>query len=139
MDNQTFYIGVKGVVVRDGKVLVLKRINSKGQERFDMPGGRMQPNESFKQTLQRELQEELPGITNIQIGNMVGIRKTKYMFPEGRGLALVSYEVTADLPDPVQLSDEHIGYHWLSKDEVVALNVIPDDDFSIDPLLATLT
>lgn len=138
MDNQPFYIGVKGVVVKDAKVLMLKRINAQGKERRDVPGGRMQPNESFEETLYRELQEELPGISNIQIGEMVGVRKTNHIFPDGHGLVLVSYRVTADLPDPVQISDEHIGYSWLDRDGVTASNQNSDDDFAIEPLLAAL-
>jgi 8-oxo-dGTP pyrophosphatase MutT (NUDIX family) len=61
MAEQLFQIGIKGLIRNlEGKILLLK-VPEWGQnpEHWDMPGGRMEPGESFLQTLRRELNEEI--------------------------------------------------------------------------------
>ena len=63
-----FYVGVKGLIKTDQGYLILK--HTKGH--YDTPGGRIDGNEGFEQTLRRELSEELPGISDIVVGDLVG-------------------------------------------------------------------
>lgn len=108
--NKLFYAGIKAAILKDGKVLTL--IKNGGYSKFDLPGGRAQEGESFEDTLIRELQEELPGITNIVIGQQVSARDTGWTLPDGGGLLWIIYLVDADLPNPIVLSDEHSSYEW---------------------------
>ncbi len=60
--NDIFYLGVKALIVNlGGKLLVLqknpKRLNQI-EARWDIPGGRMQKNESLETALKREVSEE---------------------------------------------------------------------------------
>ena len=53
-------VGVVGVVVRDNRLLVIKRSQLvRAPGRYCFPGGGMEPGESEEQTLVREMQEEL--------------------------------------------------------------------------------
>lgn len=53
-DRNKFRQTVKGIVIRDGKILMIK--SSRGDYTF--PGGRLEKNESHKEGLIRELKEE---------------------------------------------------------------------------------
>jgi 8-oxo-dGTP diphosphatase len=61
MAEQLFHIGIKGLIRnKEGKVLLLKVPAWRGRPGYwDLPGGRMNPGETFEQTLRRELKEEI--------------------------------------------------------------------------------
>ena len=101
------------VVVRDesGRCLLLKRsLSSKGNPgKWDLPGGKVDPGESFEQGLLREVAEET-GLT-ISIQHAVGAaesesptKKVVYLILEGR---LESGQV--------RLSSEHDEYAWVNR------------------------
>ncbi len=104
------------VVVRDksGRCLLLKRsLSSKGNPgKWDLPGGKVDPGESFDQGLLREVTEET-GLT-ISIQRVVGVaesesptRKVVYLIFEGRQES-----------GQVQLSSEHDEYVWVNRREL---------------------
>jgi 8-oxo-dGTP pyrophosphatase MutT (NUDIX family) len=47
-----------GIVIREGKVLLMHRINATGEEYYCFPGGGQEGDESIEQTVIRELGEE---------------------------------------------------------------------------------
>jgi 8-oxo-dGTP pyrophosphatase MutT (NUDIX family) len=49
-----YSISIKGVVVRDGKVLLLKNEH----EEWELPGGRIEPDETPEECVAREIMEE---------------------------------------------------------------------------------
>lgn len=61
MAEQHFQIGVKGLIQNSAGHILMVRIPKWGDNpaHWDFPGGRMDPGESFLQTLGRELQEEI--------------------------------------------------------------------------------
>lgn len=113
-----FYVGVKGIIVKENKVLVIKHANKAD---WDLPGGRIDDGEDFTDGLYREMSEEIPGIKNIKIKHLIGV----YNFPRdlepGHGLFMVFFEVTATLPNRIQLSEEHDASLWATKEEIEAL------------------
>ncbi len=114
-----FNVGIKGVVRRDdGAVLLLKK--NKGDKSFwEIPGGRINDDESIEQTLRRELAEELPGIKDVHIQGLVTAHRLPFDIDDDLGLMLIYFEVTANLPDPIQLSEEHTDHTWVkSLDEL---------------------
>ncbi len=128
MPPKLFYIGIKGLIKINDKVLVL--MNEKGNEKkyWDIPGGRMGEGEEIKETLKRELGEELPGIKNIKVGDLVYIYKLPRNLQDGNGLMLQFYSVEAQLPD-IQLSEEHEGYLWVGKEELEKLGNESDEHY----------
>ncbi len=118
----TCYVGIKGIIMQDNKVLVLKcKDILRNRLYWDLPGGRMEDGETIVDALQRELHEELPVIKNIQIHNLIAASKLPHKVADGQGLVLLIYKVTADLPSVV-LSNEHIGYKWVNRDEITLLS-----------------
>lgn len=108
-----FNVGIKGVVTRkDGAVLLLR----KNQENpfWEVPGGRIDQDESIEQTLERELHEELPGCTNLHIKRIVCAHRLPHDIAKDVSLMLIYYQVTVDLPEPIVISEEHSEYRWIT-------------------------
>jgi len=54
MSQPVYPVSIKGVVVRDGKVLLLKN----ERDEWELPGGRIEPGETPEQCVAREITEE---------------------------------------------------------------------------------
>jgi 8-oxo-dGTP diphosphatase len=114
---QNFHIAVKAIIVKDGKALVLKEESRfKG---FDLPGGKIDENESIEKALKRELHEEL-GLKEFKMGDMVHVHERIDYKKEGINLMQVFYQVfTGDFE--ITLSKEHNEYRWISKQDVAEM------------------
>lgn len=117
-----FNVGIKGVIAKDGKVLLVRE---SGREFWEVPGGRVDENETIEEALLRELNEELPGIKDVHIGDILAAHRVPGLLFGDRGLFLVCYEVNAEIPDMTELSDEHDQFAWLPFDEAIE-KVAPD-------------
>lgn len=62
----TFSLGVGGVVVRDNKVLFIRRGQDPGKGRWTIPGGYVEQDEPFEEAVVRELYEETGVHTEVQ-------------------------------------------------------------------------
>ena len=120
MDPIKLYLGVKAVIIQDGKLLALERLDGHGELFWDMPGGRMAKGETIPQTLQRELSEELPSLQNYTVGELLAAHKKPEVLSDGTELCILYYSVTAPKFEVV-LSEEHLGFHWMTRAEVTAL------------------
>ena len=107
--NKLFYVGAKAAIEKNGKILWLNKAG--GCSFLDLPGGRIQDQEHYIDTIARELSEELPGISNIQVGELLTAFDTGWALSDG-GLIWMVYSVKADLPEPIVLSPEHCGFEW---------------------------
>jgi mutator protein MutT len=120
MAEQLFQIGIKALIRNErGDILLLKvpawRHNP---EHWDMPGGRMEPGESFLQTLRRELQEEI-GVDYRGEAKQLATVLSTVTIPVGEArvpLVIVAYE--AELPSDVRIVLDENGpeqeYEWVS-------------------------
>ncbi len=120
MDPIKLYLGVKAVIILDGKLLVLERLDGHGQLFWDMPGGRMAKGETIQQTLKRELREELPSLQNYTVGKLLAVHKKPEVLSDGTELCILYYSVAAQKFEVV-LSEEHQDFHWMTETEVAAL------------------
>ena len=119
MSMKQFQVGVKAVIVHDGKVLLLRK--SAVEPFWELPGGRIDGNETIAETLARELQEELPNIRDFTMLDIVGAKRLEKEHVPELGLMLLFYKVTAEFDGNPQISDEHDAYKWADKDAALGL------------------
>ncbi len=124
MTMKKFFVGVKAVIhdEQKGYLLLQRASHDAAPGHWDMPGGRIEDNESFGEALSREIAEELPGSSLVSVGDLLGSFRLPFDVSEDTGLVLLFFEVKAKLPKEVVLSEEHQAYLWV-KQKVD----IPDD------------
>ena len=114
-----FQVGVKGIVCVHDQCLMLQN-----GVYWDVPGGRIDDNETLHETLTRELREELPSVKGFSIKEVLGAYRIHKDIVDGRGLVLIFYKVEADTFE-VTLSNEHSTYRWVSKETLPELRNSP--------------
>jgi 8-oxo-dGTP diphosphatase len=127
--EKIFNVGIKGLIVKNNKVLLLKKINpfKEGGFFWDVPGGRIEENEDVIETLSRELKEELPKIGKFNIGNIIHATRLHDNIKENTDLFMVYYYVEAEDFD-IKLSNEHLSYIWHDIDD------LGNDELQIDSM-----
>lgn len=120
--HESFDIGVKALIVKNRRLLLLKR---KDYQVWEMPGGRINQGETAKSTLLRELSEELPGAGPFNVKHIVHAQQTEFTLPNNNRLMLLFFEVTGHLPRHFQLSSEHESFMWVSAAGLARLKLQP--------------
>lgn len=113
-----YSISVKGVVVRDGRVLLLKN----EREEWELPGGRIEPDETPEQCVAREISEETqwPVTTGPILDSWM-----HHISQVGRNVFIVTYGCyPATEAEPV-LSHEHKEIGLFGEGQIAELNM-PD-------------
>ena len=64
-------IAVGGVIIRDNKILLTKRRDEPDKNKWAIPGGKLELNETLEEGLKREMKEETS--LNVKIGKLLGI------------------------------------------------------------------
>lgn len=122
MSEQTFYVGVKGIIIVDDKVLLLHGSGGKGRrDIWEAPGGRIDGEESMQQTLERELNEEVSNIKNVKIGGILHATRLTWVIDGTNSLALVFFRVQAEFDGDPVISDEHSEWKWCTLEEARGL------------------
>ena len=125
-----FYLGVKALICNDeGQLLLLKRNPNRLKSIkgvWDLPGGRVQKNESLEDALKREVREET-GLNNIVCicpFKMV-LSPIRLPTPDGDvGLVLATYVCQVGDGESICLSDEHIDFEWFEPSQAAELLAI---------------
>lgn len=121
--KRLFEITAKAVIVKDNKVLVLKRSDDDPYSpgKYDLPGGTIEEGEKIAENLQREIKEETA--LDVEVGPIVywcDFNRDWYLDKEkkdfvnlfGKGLRFLAYYKQGE----VKLSEEHESYEWLDFD-----------------------
>lgn len=129
MKEDLFHLGIKAVITRDNKILLLK-VNPnelKGKlnnEYWDLPGGRVKKGSTPEGTLLREIEEET-GLKEIKKLEHIGMVLSTILIPisdsEDVGLILSIYRCSIEKINELKLSDEHTEYNWFANDEASKL------------------
>ena len=98
-------ISVKGVLVENGRVLLLKNESFI----YDLPGGKVEPHQSIESALIDEFKEE----TNltVKIKSLLDIKKLNL---NNRDILLATYEVENISDNPIKISYENWGYNFIN-------------------------
>lgn len=115
MGDYQMIVGVKGVIMKDGKVLIIKRSDqahvSAGS--WESVGGKVEFGEDLEVALKREVLEEV-GL-EIEIEHI--LYASTFQTSPTRQVVIISYLCSSNKGD-VTLSNEHSDYLWASYDEL---------------------
>ena len=109
---------VAAVIMHNQKILCVQRSENKYayiSKKFEFPGGKMEEGETKKQTIIREIKEEL----NMDIIPIKELKTVEHEYPDFN-LKMHSF-ISECLSSEVFLS-EHIDYKWLSVSELETLD-----------------
>ncbi len=127
-EEDCFHLGAKAFILSSsGSLLLLKQNPNKSintrDGRWDIPGGRIQRNETLESALRREVLEETG------IDNLIHLKPFLTVLTNLRirlsssdvGLILSTYLASVPYNTPVKLSDEHIQFQWTTPKEASGL------------------
>lgn len=123
--EKLFFVGVKALIKNEkGQILILKSSLRDHGDRatvyWDIPGGRIEEGAGAKETLEREIEEEIgtKELTNISFFTSV-ISYHQIPLENGKkaGLVLMVYKVQILKDSQIKISDEHTEFAWVSPAE----------------------
>ena len=116
-------------IEHDGKILFLKRNEAGvGFGQWNVPGGTVNESEDVIAAIIREVHEEI-GVA-LDEDKIEYITKTYCIYPEYRFIYhLTKYKV--DRKPKIKMNDEHTEFMWLTPQEALKLDLIPDEDYCI--------
>lgn len=107
---------VKAIIIKDDKILLLQRNpDTKGEENWDLPGGLVEDGESSKDTLIREVEEEL----GIEFLIREKSESWKFFRSKDSNWVYVQNYICEYEDGEIELSDEHISYEWIDPEDIV--------------------
>lgn len=116
-----FNVGIKAIIIQDDKVLLVKRSIKGSEPWWEVPGGRIEGEESIEQALHRELREELPNIKAIIMNQVIDAYRVPRDIEGEKSLVLIFYLVEADFDGEVKISDEHLDFKWADENEALEM------------------
>jgi 8-oxo-dGTP diphosphatase len=113
MENKIIVV-VKGVILFNGKVLIIKRDENDdiGAGTWECVGGKIDFGEELEQALKREVHEEV-GIS-IVVDKL--LYATTFKTDPSRQIVVLTYKCIATQND-VKLSEEHNEYKWVTEND----------------------
>lgn len=122
-------VAQKAVIVRDGKVLVVRDPRVDGII-WELPGGRLNEGEDPKEGLAREIKEEL-GVDCV-VGEIVYLKQF-LQGNEGKNALMIAYQATIPETASFIVSAEEIcDVRWITAEEVVQLTFYPEYKETLD-------
>ena len=116
-------VGVGGVVVRDGRALIVKRAHEPRRGEWSIPGGTVEVGEPLTDAVQRELREET-GL-EVVVGPMIEMFDRIHRDPAGRvryHYVIVDFLCEAPAGEAVAGTDAD-AVAWVRADELEAYGV----------------
>lgn len=111
------YIAVKGVLINEGKALILRRADIKLDDKigwWEFAGGTLEFGESPEETLVREYREET-GL-DVKPGKLLYVSSI-HNNPKCQ-IIVITYLCGCDDCGKVKISDEHLAYKWAGVSEL---------------------
>jgi len=124
---------VAAVIMRDDTILCAQRKAGGELSRlWEFPGGKVEPGESHREALKREIDEEL----NLRIQTGEHIHTVEYRYA-AFSISLHAYRAT--VLSGVPTLNEHLAIRWLRVDELSTLDWAPADLPIVERLMNTHT
>ncbi|HLC99972.1 MAG TPA: NUDIX hydrolase [Patescibacteria group bacterium] len=120
-------IAGKAVIVHDDKVLIIRESpkydEGANTRRYDFPGGRVEPGETFHTALTRETKEEC-GL-DVEIGRPIFVGEWSPMVKGARLQIIGIFMECRPKNLDVVLSQDHDEYKWISPNDRDRYDLIP--------------
>lgn len=116
------------IIKKDNKILIAKRKEGHLANKWEFPGGKLEPNETPEDCLKRELKEEF-GIET-DIGKY--LTKSAYEYPHIK-IELIAYEVSY-IRGEFKLND-HKEIKWVEIEDLSTYDFPPADILIVNKLL----
>jgi len=114
MNENKIVVVVKGVILNNYKVLIVQRSNDDefGGGTWECVGGKIEFGEDLESALHREIKEEV-GL-DVAVGKV--LYATTFKTNPSRQIVILTYLCESKNKN-VFLSNEHINYQWVTKDQ----------------------
>jgi len=124
---------VRAVITSNGSVLLQRKVDDDGTERYSLPGGAQEQGERLADALQRECEEEIGTRVKINdllfVGDYFRVKKTDP--PTTRHLLEFLFACTVDSdyqPANGPHPDKHqVDVVWIPIDNLTDINLVPAD------------
>lgn len=116
---------VAAIIIRDNEILCMQRdVNPLGyiSEKYEFPGGKIENGELKHEALMRELREEMD--IELDITEKDFFLTVDHIYPDFR---IIMHSYTCRVDDLEFKLNDHIGYKWLSKEDLYSLDWAPAD------------
>jgi 8-oxo-dGTP diphosphatase len=112
-----------GGIVHDGtgRLLVIRRSQPPSAGSWSVPGGRCRPDEAAAAACVREVAEE----TGLEVAVVRRAGRVERAAPDG-GVYVIDDYVCAVLGGELRAGDDAIDARWVSREKLVALDLVPD-------------
>ncbi|OYX53477.1 hypothetical protein B7Y92_02950 [Candidatus Saccharibacteria bacterium 32-50-13] len=109
-------VGVKALIERNGSYLFLRRSAAfkAGPQKWDIPGGRIEPDEALEAALTREVREE----TGLNLSRVDTLLAAQDIFVADADVHVVRLTYRGVAEGEVVISSEHDDYRWMTLEEV---------------------
>ncbi len=136
---QTAKIGVKGVIRRGDRVLLLHRREDPdlAPDLWDLPGGGVEVGDDLEESLAREVREETGFLA--KVGRPVHAWIARSRFTTGRRITsvIVCYECSTRTTRAPRLApEEHTEFRWVRLQEIGRYRLPPNQPVAIRKALA---
>lgn len=108
------------IIIKDNKVFVTQRGYGEFKDGWEFPGGKLEPGESAREALVREIREELD--VDIRVGRF--IETVEYDYPE---FHLTMHCFICELLSEEIVLKEHEDARWLKEEEMNTVDWLPAD------------
>jgi len=112
-----FPVSVKGIVVRDGAVVLVRN----RRDEWELPGGKLELRESPERCVAREIEEEL----GLDVEPKDVVDAWVYTIVPGTHVLVLTYGCRERVRRDAVLSGEHTRLEWIGLDDVPRLRM-PD-------------
>lgn len=105
------------IIEKENKILCAQRSASMPMPmKWEFPGGKVEPNESEKFSLKREILEEL----NLVIDNLEKLPSNIHVFKDGKTIELIPFR--CKVAAGTMLLKEHQQIKWVTKEDLLFLD-----------------
>ncbi|MDD6191369.1 MAG: 8-oxo-dGTP diphosphatase MutT, partial [Firmicutes bacterium] len=108
------------IIVKDNKVFATQRGYGEFKDGWEFPGGKLEPGESAREALVREIREELD--VDIRVGRL--LETVEYDYPK---FHLTMHCFICELLSEEIVLKEHEDARWLKEDELDTVDWLPAD------------